>query len=371
MNKFVIIFLISLIPFFAFSQRAKLYNGFSDSVFYNNGNLKISRNFKEGKLLGYKTYYRSGVLQSNYVFNSKGYHDSIANFYYPNGKVKTIWKYKKGVVKNREDFTLNGNEIKGEKIYKQLRVCNYNLPFGKNNLSWSYKRGLLNLKLGFYHEALEDFNFVLSKKIKTLKPTIERSIYHNMGVAHSAIEDFEKALKYNFLALTFEPKNQAVLNNIGSLLLKVKDYDLALEYLNKCHQINPNNYYAFFNKAILYLETKDYDKAYDFINKTIADKRSHKLSKKNISNEKTIWSIRGEIYRNLGRLDEAILDLQKAIKENPTNSYAYRSLGAIYNTTNEIEKACLALSKAKAYKYDMIYETNDVNDLLDKICSTK
>ena len=53
-----------------------------------------------------------------------------------------------------------------------------------------------------------------------------------MAIVYSAIEDYEKALMYNFKALAIEGDNQAVLNNIGWLLLKSKDYDLALEYLN-------------------------------------------------------------------------------------------------------------------------------------------
>ena len=369
MNKFIICLFILLCPLLGFSQRAKLYKDLPAKSYYENGNLRVARNFKSGKFLGYKTFYKSGALRSNYVFNSKGYHDSIANFYYPNGNVKTVWKYKKDKVKNRFDYTLEGAVVKGKKSYKKIRICNGFLPYGKDNLMWAFRRAKLNSGLGFYDEALEDFNFILSKlSPNVIRLSSQRSIYHSLAIVYSAIEDYEKALMYNFKALAIEGDNQAVLNNLGWLLLKAKDYDLALEYLNKCHDINPNNYYAFFNKAKLYLETGDYTKAVGFIEKTIADKRSHKLSEKDISVEKTIWATRGEIYYKLGRFEEAIKDLQKSLEENTVNSYAYKCLALIYIENNQLDKACNALAKAKEYKYDKTYNTNEVEELQNKYC---
>jgi tetratricopeptide (TPR) repeat protein len=372
MNKFIISLFILLTPLFGFSQRAKLYKDLPAKSYYENGSLRVARNFESGKLLGYKTFYKSGTLRSNYVFNSKGYHDSIANFYYPNGKVKTVWKYKNDKVKKRVDYTLEGEVVKGKKAYKKIRICNGVLPYGKGNLTWTFRRGKLNSGLGFYDESLEDFNFILSK----LSPdkiwiSTGRSIYHSLAIAYTGIEDYEKALMYNYKALAINGNNQAVLNNIGWLLLRIKEYDLALEYLNKCHEINPNNYYAFFNKAKLYLETGNYTKALSFIEKTIADKRSHKLSEKDISVEKTIWATRGEIYYKLGRSEEAIKDLQKALEENSVNSYAFRCLALIYINNNQLDKACNNLSKAKEYMYDKTYSTKEVEGLLKKYCLSK
>ncbi|QQY83928.1 tetratricopeptide repeat protein [Tamlana sp. s12] len=343
--------------------------GFPTESYYKNGNIRVVRNFEEGKLLGYKTYYKSGALQSNFVFNSKGHHDSIANFYFPNGNIKTIWKYKNDIVKKRIDYSLEGKELKGKRDYKELKICNANLPFGPNYLSWTYRRAKLNSKLGFHDQALEDFNLILSKvSPEWIRQSAERSIYHTMALDYIAIEDYENALKYNFKALAIEHDNQAVLNNIGNLLLQVKDYDLALKYLDKCHEINPNNYHAFFNKAKLYLETGDYQKALSFIEKTIADQRSHKLSEKNIHEEKTIWATRGELYYKLGRPDEGIKDLLRALDENPANSYAHRCLSIIYKDLNDQVKACEALAKANEYKYDKTYDTNEIETLIHEYC---
>lgn len=372
MMKNTLLLIMLLGSFLSFSQRASLYKNFPVKEYYNNGDVRLVRSFKEGKLLGYKTFYKSGALRSNYVFNEKGFHDSIANFYYPNGNVKTIWNYKKGKVKKRIDYTLEGKVVKGKKSYNKLKICNSYLPYDKNSITWFYRRAKLNSGLGFYDEALEDFNFILSKlSPDKIKISAERGIYHSMAIGYTGIENYEKSLMYNFKALAIDKNNQAVLNNLGWLFLRTKDYDLALEYLDKCHEINPKNYYAFFNKAKLYLEIGDYKKALNFIEKTIADERSHKLNKKDISVEKTIWAIRGEIYAKLGRLEDGIKDLEKALDENPVNSYAYRCLAKIYLEKNQLEKACTALNKAKEYKFDKIYKTKEVEELLNKYCLSK
>ncbi|KAB1069364.1 tetratricopeptide repeat protein [Tamlana haliotis] len=369
MIKVIIGGLLILNSLLGFSQRGKLYMGYPTESYYKNGNLRVLRSFKEGQILGYKTFYKNGSIRSNYVFNSKGYHDSIANFYYPNGNIKTEWKYKKDVVKKRIDYTLEGKVIKGKKDYNKIKKCNDFLPYGPDNLRWAYNRAKLNSKLGFHDEALEDFNYILSKvKEEWIKQSPLRTMYHTMAIDYAATEDYENALIYNYKALGIEYNNQAVLNNLGSLLLRVKDYDLALKFLDECHRINPENYHAFFNKSKLYLETGNYQKALDFIEKTIADERSHKLSEKHISEEKTIWVTRGELYYILGRPDEAIKDLQKALVENPANSYAYRCLSLIYKSKGDHIKACDALSKAEEYKYDKIYNTNEVEQLKNDFC---
>ena len=372
--KLTIVVLFFLIFNSSFPQRARLYSGQPSKTYYKNGSLRVDRNFKEGKLLGYKTYYKSGALRSNYVFNKKGYHDSIANFYFPNGKVKTIWQYKNDIVKKRTDYDVEGNEIKNKKKYDRIFTCNKELKGDKYSVKWTYRRALSNLHLGFYDESLEDLLFVTSEinpNSSRVRLSAERNVYHAMAIIYSATEDYEKGLKNNFKALAIDSDNQSILNNLGELLLQAKDYDLALKYLDKCHEINPKNYHAYFNKAKVYLDTGDYAKALSFIERTIADERSHKLSKKNIDDERTIWATRGEIYCKLGRLEEAEKDIKKALEENPVNSYAYKSLSAIYIEKNQPEMVCDALAKAEQYKYDKAYETTEVANMINQYCGVK
>jgi len=369
-TKLLIVFFTSTISLASFSQRAKLYIGLPTKSYYKNGNLRIKRNFQDTKLLGYKTFYKSGQLRSNYVFNEKGQHDSIANFYYPNGNIKTIWEYKKGIVKKRTDFTLDGKVIKGKKDYEKLKACNDALYGDRRNFGAILRRASLNCKLGFYDESQEDYIFFFKNiSPKRLKDWALKSVYHNMAINYAAFENYSKSLEYNFKALHVKPNNQATVNNMGEVFYKAGDLKHALEYSNKCHEINPKNYHSFFNKAKIFLETGDIEKSYDYIQKTIADERSHKLSTKDVSEERTIWATRGEINYKLGKHNEAIKDLEKALEENPVNSYAYMYLALTYKDLNEKDKFCDAINNAIKHKYDKVYNTTEASELLNQNCN--
>lgn len=373
MNKLSVSVLLLLIPFCLFSQRAKLYQGLPEKSYYKNGVLRVEREFVENQLAAYKTFYKNGQLRSSHIFNSKGYHDGIANFYYPNGKIKTVWKYKKGVVKKRTNYTIKGEVIKisNNKNLRRINECNRHLPYGDGYLKWTYRRAVLNSKLGFYDEAMEDYLYLFSKtNLYNVKIDTERRVYHNLAIVYTHLEEYAKGIEYDFKALKLSPDNQSVLNNLGWLFNRVKDYDMAVRYLDKCLEVNPKNYHAFYNKAILYLEQGEYEKSLDFINKTIADERSHKYDKLNLFREQTIWTVRGENYLKLGRLDEAILDFEKEIEVNSINAFAYRCLGMAYKEKNELDKACEYLNKAQECKYDQIYNTNEVEILLKEICTS-
>lgn len=367
--SFTILFLLVL-KLTSYSQRAKLYVGLPTKEYYKNGSLRVIRDYNDSQIQGYKTFYKSGQLRSNYVFDEKGRHDSIANFYYPNGNLKTIWVYKRDLIKKRTDFTLEGEKIKGKKDYDKIKVCS-NILFGnRNNINALLTRASKNCKLGFHDESHEDFMYFLSfASPKQLTAWGIKVVYHQMAINYSAFEDYKNSLLYNFKVLAVKSNNQATINNIGEVFLKAGDYKQALKYADKCHEINPENYHSFFTKAKIYLDNGDIEKAYNFIQKTIADKRSHKLSTRHVEEEKTIWATRGEIFYRLKRYEEAIKDFEKALKENPVNSYALKYLAETYIKLNNIEESCPLLIKAKKYKYDEIYNSNDVKELIAKNCN--
>lgn len=364
-----ILFLIFLLPAVLFAQRGKLYTGLATKEFYKNGSLRVHRNYKNHKIQGYKTFYKSGQLRSSYIFNSKGQHDSIANFYYPNGNIKTIWEYKKGKKKKRIDYTLKGDIIKGKKDYVKLK--NYGSKGDDYNLASCFHRARISSKLGYYDESLEDYNYVLSKiSTERLKYWAEKSLYHYLGRNYIGIENYKKAMEYNFKALSTRraDKKPLILNNLGFLFFKAEAYTQAMKYIDKSLALNPNGYFAFFNKAKIYLALGDLNNALNFIEKTIADKESHKLSKKDVAEEKTIWVTRAEIYFKLGRYEDAIKDIEKALKENPVNSYAFKYLALSYKKLNQQDNFCKALLNAEKYKHDKIYSSTEVSDLIKQHC---
>lgn len=365
-----LLYVLLLIGTLCYSQRGKLYQGLPDETYYKNGDLRVKRKFQKGIIKNYSTYYKNGALRSYYAFNKKGEHDSISTFYYPNGKIRTEWIYKKDVVRKRTDFDTKGEIISDKKDYDKIKECNGGLMRDRNNLNWVFRRANTNLHLQYFDEAIEDYMFLESKSSpKFVRWSAEKKFYHNIAIAYSAIEDYENSLKYNFKALSFDSKNQAVLNNIGHLFFLANDYDLSMNYLNKCHEVNPNNYYAFFNKSLIYFERGNIKKAYEFIRKTIADERSHKNLFRNFDEERNLWTTSGEISFKLGNNAKAISDLNKALKKNEVNSYAYKCLGDVYMSMNIHDQACRYYYLALKYKYDLVHNEPQFNESYNNSCN--
>ena len=240
----------------------------------------------------------------------------------------------------------------------------------RGSLNWVFRRANINLKLQYFDEAIEDYMFLESKlRPESVRWGAEKKFYHNIAIAYSAIEDYENSLKYNFKALSFDSKNQAVLNNIGHLFFLVNDYDLSMNCLNKCHEVNPNNYYAFFNKSLIYFEKGDINKAYELIKKTISDERSHKNLFKNFDEERNLWTTSGEINFKLGNKAKAISDFNKALKKNEVNSYAYKCLGDVYMSMGIAGQACRYYSLALKYKYEIVHDSITFKNRVNSNCN--
>ena len=73
-------------------------------VYYNNGKVKMERNFKEGKLEGpYKIYYDNGVLKEEGSYKNDKL-DGVLKRYYKSGKLKAEEVYQDNLLLDRKTF---------------------------------------------------------------------------------------------------------------------------------------------------------------------------------------------------------------------------------------------------------------------------
>lgn len=91
---FLLLFIISIYTSFAFGQSNR--DGLN-KTYYQNGRLKSSETFKDGKKMGIcKYYYDNGQLQYEENYNNEGQAEGVFNSYYKNGQLESMYSYRNG-----------------------------------------------------------------------------------------------------------------------------------------------------------------------------------------------------------------------------------------------------------------------------------
>lgn len=114
--------------------------------------------------------------------------------------------------------------------------------------------------------------------------------------------------------------------NTGYVSNKIGLYDEALFYLEEALNLEPDNPYALSNAALAYLHT--------------------------------------------GQLDRAFKAVEKSIKNDNTNSFAYRVKGECLMAMEENERACKEFKKAIQMGYTVLHEQTEITKLVIASCGT-
>lgn len=196
-----------------------------------------------------------------------------------------------------EDIKLFKNKKNAEKEYnkaieeKELprKIQLLSRAIELDNTKWEYffERGYCWYKLNEYNKAIED-------NLKSLSLNSNNAmIYNNLAVNYAMLNKDNEAKKYYEHALYLEPQSPLVLNNIAILYLK-SNPELALDFLNKVLEIEINN-----DKAL---------------------------------------NTRADLLRIMGSLENAYVDIYKAIEINPSEPIYFSTLAEIFATDNKIEE---------------------------------
>jgi len=97
--------------------------------------------------------------------------------------------------------------------------------------------------------------------------------------------------------------------------------DLAQKILEVIISRNSNNAEAMHFLGLVFLQNKDFNRAYDLISESI------KLAPKN----GMFYSNRGEVAREIGKLDDALSDHCTAISLDSSNSHFYFNRAVVYH----------------------------------------
>ncbi|WRH65759.1 MAG: tetratricopeptide repeat protein [Planktothrix sp. GU0601_MAG3] len=157
----------------------------------------------------------------------------------------------------------------------------------KNNIKEIHNQGLKKAQKGEYKGAIENFNLVLMIKPDSATTYISRGVcYLKLGNLEKAIQDCDKAIE-------IDPKNPTAYYNKGNNLRKLQKNLLALSSYNQAINYDKSNTEAYYN--------------------------------------------RGLTHRDLGNIQEAIADLEKAaslFEDTGNIAYYLKALEAVESLKN-------------------------------------
>lgn len=334
-----------------------------------------------------KTYHSNGKLNEVFYYDEKGLKNSDCYQFDDQGDKLVTWQFSHGKLISRTDHKLPFNNVNKEKIQtalKSLTELNARTNYNPTTINDIYKRGNLRYILGNTTLALEDIkrtknildHFSKNTKVKPSDSAAAKMnefkahLYDLLANIYTNLEQKNMAALYFYNAMIAAPKDLRILYNFANYLQATKSNDLALFFLNKIVAEKPNFGMARLSIARIYSDMGEYEKALE--NVTIAFQREDAIKKGSTGwNGRDLRTTRGLIYHKLGQSEKGIADLKEALRINDQNSYAMKNLGIIYLDQKKYNEACELFEKAKKLNYTLIFDENDLDDLLESACNNK
>ena len=354
-------------------------------TFFKNG--LISREFYIGanqKIDSVKTYHIVGGLDERFYFTKNNQLDGVCEKYSSEGKLKTSWLFKEGVLVSRIDhlkeFNLKNKET-ADHNYDNIAKTNLQLKTTPNNFKLLYSRAasriylednvLAEMDFLTFKSQLENIKANLNDDNKANYPTLDKDlaeIYSRLSSIYSRFEIDNLTIDYKLKAIQTDPSEIRHLLNLGGYLSSdVQEYRLAIYYLNEVIRKVPNHNFANWALGATYLELEQYQKAVDCINIAFENEANLYVNGYGTA-ENDLRTVRGLAYHKLGKTALAIEDLKEALRINDKNSVANKYLGIIYEDLGESQKACEYFQKSRTLGYEKKNYNKNLESFIKKSC---
>lgn len=180
--------------------------------------------------------------------------------------------------------------------------------------------------------------------------------YHNRGVAHERMKDFDLALNDYLTATSIDPNYSLSYIGRGNMYLKQDQFNLALESFNRALELYPDYAPAYHSRGVCYerqgqidLALAEYIRAVSFDPNYVVSylgqgnmyfrKQDYRKAIENYTKvidfnteylpAAYLW--RGVSYQNIGENRKAIADYKKTLELEPDNQTARQKLNSLSN----------------------------------------
>ncbi|MDR6195238.1 tetratricopeptide repeat protein [Siphonobacter sp. SORGH_AS_0500] len=228
-------------------------------------------------------------------------------------------------------------------------------------------RGLSYLQQGDTEKALSDLNNSLK-----INPKLG-STYQNRGNLFSLEGQYAPARKDLEEAVKLIPDSSSAWALLGNAQYMTGQEDLAFSSFDKAAQLRPSDYTTYAFRGWIYVLRKEYAKAQEDFKKVLQYKPNEPSSVNNLAMVSTMlgnpqeglkwadlavkitegkllaYSVNNRAFAllELNRLEEAKAELDRSLRLEENNAWAYRNLGIYYLKKSDAAKALQELQKAE------------------------
>ncbi len=199
------------------------------------------------------------------------------------------------------------NLFKGEKIQKLQKIDSTKDSFqtlGEQKLLETYRyKGDINLSDGNYKKAIEYYDKLIELDPKN---KLTYLYYLHRGIAKSELGEQEEALVDINKAIDLNPQYAQSYQTKGIVKEILKLNDEAIDSYIKAIELSPNFFEAHRNLAVLYSESGEYQKSIN-----------HFQAIQNYPEDPYIYYNKGVTLFNIGLYEEALINVNKAIRLKP------------------------------------------------------
>ncbi len=177
-----------------------------------------------------------------------------------------------------------------------------------------------------------------------LKALELNSVWHlphlYLGWLYENQQKLEEALNSYRQAATLKPDDFYSRASFGYLLQQLGDQKAGVIELQMAYRLNSQDILLIHNLANGLHKLDRSAEALEFLDDALG---RLKTDEQNLAD---LYSLRGNIYLDLGELDKSFVDIQKAVTLNPTVGRFYNKLGDIYFAKGDYEEAISAYNRA-------------------------
>ena len=197
----------------------------------------------------------------------------------------------------------------------------------------NFNAGLAHMREGRMALALEEFKRAVGKDSKN------PYFYKGLGLAYASQRRFDEAVDAFRKALVINPYYVDVQNDLGTaLILSGKRQEGKAEFLSAFNNpTNPTPEISSRNLGQAYFEERNYAEAYNWFRTSVNRNKAYPDAYLGLTDS----------LLNLGRLEEAIVHLETAVKECPEAPTVRLALGEAYFKAGRFNEARTTLEEAR------------------------